>query len=313
MKSEMKIKIMEALEKYMELHGISANEIAKRSNVNSSYISAMRSGATTIKVGSKDVEISDKYYNAIAKQIGYKLEKSYWEPVATPQMLRILATLEDAKKYGYTNVIIGETGAGKSYVAEIFAQRFPLDCFKITVSSQDNIGDLMEKICEKIHIATEKSKSKTLRSIAKKMQQLHADGNSPMLIFDEAEYMRQPALCNMKELYDNLNGVCSIVLMGTDQLTRHIDKMRKKNRDGIPQLYRRIRFGIQFLPTIDRTFKQFLIEFLNDKKLIDFLRANCDNYGELHDVLVPALREAERTGQPLTENLIRTMLNLPNL
>ncbi len=313
MKSELKTKIIEALENYMRFHSISANEIAKRSGVNAGYLSAMRAGKLTVKAGDKEVDIANKYYESIAKAIGYQLQKNYWQTVTTPQMLRILATLEDAKKYGYTNVIIGETGSGKSYVADMFAQRFPLDCFKVTVSSQDNIGDLLEKVCEKIHIATEKSKSKTLRAIARKMQLLKADGNAPMLMFDEAEYMRQPALCNMKELYDNLNGICSIVLLGTDQLTRHIDKMRKKNRDGIPQLYRRIRFGIQILPTIDRTFKQFLNDVLNDKNLVQFLRSNCDNYGELHDVLVPALREADRTGQPLTENLIRTMLNMPNL
>ena len=314
MKSELKSLIITALEGYMKQHGISANEVAKITGVNAGYLSAMRGGKLTVKVtGGKEVDIADKYYQSIAKLIGFKLEKSYWQAVATPQMLRIIATLEDAKKYGYTNVIIGETGSGKSYVADIFASRFPLDCFKVTVSSQDNIGDLLEKVCDKVHIATEKSKSKTLRAIARKMQSLKSDGNTPMLMFDEAEYMRQPALCNMKELYDNLNGICSIVLLGTDQLTRHVDKMRKKNRDGIPQLYRRIKFGIQVLPTIDRTFKQFLNELLNDKKLVEFLRANCDNYGELHDVLVPALREADRTGQPLTENLIRTMLNMPNL
>jgi hypothetical protein len=87
--------------------------------------------------------------------------------------------------------------------------------------------------------------------------------------------------------------------------------MRKKDKDGIPQLYRRIKFGIRTLPSIDRSFKQFLNGEISNAKVVTFLRQNCDNYGELHDVLVPALREADRTGQPLTENLIRTMLNLP--
>ena len=132
-----------------------------------------------------------------------------------------------------------------------------------------------------------------------------------MVIFDEAEYMRQPALCNMKELYDNLNGICSIILMGNDQLTNHLEKMRKKNKDGIPQLYRRIKFGKRELPAIDRTFKEFLKGFEITPQVAKFLRENCDNYGELHDVLVTSLREADRTNKPLTENFIRTILNMP--
>jgi len=92
-------------------------------------------------------------------------------------------------------------------------------------------------------------------------------------------------------------------------LTDHIEKLRKRNRDGIPQLYRRIKFGINTLPRIDRSYKMFLDGINAD--LRRFLISNCDNYGELHDVLVRAQREAERTGQPLTENFVRTILNMP--
>jgi len=314
MNTELRIKIIDELDKFMELHGMTANDVAKKTGVNAGYLSNMRAGNFTIKAGNGNVvDIADKYFEAIATLINLPLEKSYWKNVPTAQMKRILATLEDAKEFGYTNVIIGETGCGKTYIAGLFAQNFPLDCFTVKVSSQDSIGDLLEKVCDRIHIPLEKSRSKTLRAITRKLTQMKSDAHKPMLIFDEAEYMKQPALCNMKELYDNLNGVCAVILMGTDQLTNHLEKMRKKNKDGIPQLYRRIRFGVRVLPAIDRTFKEFLKGFEITPEVAKFLRENCDNYGELHDVLVPALREAERTGQPLTENLIRTILNMPNI
>ncbi|MDV7397145.1 hypothetical protein RZS08_37440, partial [Arthrospira platensis SPKY1] len=127
-----------------------------------------------------------------------------------------------------------------------------------------------------------------------------------------AEYMKQPALCNLKELYDALHGIAGLVLLGTEQLSRNIDKMRRKNRDGIPQLYRRIKFGYRPLSNIDRNFRQFLTDRGYSTDVVKFVRENCENYGELHDVLVPALREADRSGQPLSVAMIRTMLNLPN-
>ena len=312
MNTEQKNLIVTALDEYLALHNMSANDFAKKSGINSSYISNIRSGTWILKSGTKMVEIADKYFDMIAGQIGYNVEKSGWDVIPTSQFKRILATLEDAKEYGYTNVIIGETGSGKSFVSDIFARNYPLDCFVITVGSQDNITDLIEKLCERVGVPQEKTKSRTLRYVAKKLRAMRLDGHKPMIIFDEAEYMKAPALCNMKELYDSLNGICAIVLMGTEQLTRHIDKMLKKNRDGIPQLMRRIKFGIRILPTIDRTFKQFL-NGLNDPALVKFLCENCNNYGELHDVLVPAMREAERTGNPLTENFIRTIFNMPKI
>lgn len=313
MKNEAKNQIISELEAFLSTHNMSANAFAKKSGVNPAIISSLRGGSSTISAGNgKEVEIADKYYTMIAETIGMTLTNNYWEVVPTAQMQRILATLEDAKEFGYTNVVIGETGCGKTFVCNLFSKNNPVDLFMVTVGSSDNISDLLEKLIDALKISSEKSKGKKIRAIVAKLRDLKFNGNKPMIIFDEAEYMKQPALCAMKELYDNLNGVCSIILVGTDQLTRNLDKLRKKNKEGIPQLYRRIKFGVRYLPAIDRTFKQFL-NGLNDVNLVKFLRDNCDNYGELHDVLVPAMREAERTGEPLTENFVRTILNLPKL
>lgn len=303
-----KQQITEALNQYMELHGLSGNEIVKRSGVNESYISSIKNGETTVGKS----EIKDKWYLMIAEFIGFSLKKEYWGLKETPQLYRMLSTLEDAKENGLTNIIIGETGSGKTYISDMFLRANPVDTFKIVVGSLDTIGDLLDKIIDALKIATPKTKSKKIGEIAKKLKQLRLEGQKPHLIFDECEYMKQPALCSMKELYDALIKICGITLIGTSQLTDNLDKLRKKNRSGIPQFYRRIKFGIRELPSIDRSFSMFLNQ-IEDKALVRFLKQNCDNYGELHDVLVPAMKEADRTEQPLTEDFVRTILGMPNL
>lgn len=304
--------VMAAVEQYLTRHSMTAAELARKSGVNNSYLSLMRQGNfETDAGGGKKVEIADRYFAMLARTVGYELRKSYWEVVPTVQLKQILAALEDARNYGATCVITGETGSGKTFVCGLFQRNYPLDCHVITVGSSDNIGDLLEKICEQLGIPTEKTKSKTLRAVARRLQNLRFDGLRPVLVFDEAEYMKQPALCNLKELYDALNGVAGLVLLGTDQLIRNIERMKRKNRDGIPQLYRRIKFGYRPLSNIDRSFHAFLDEAPYPAEVKKFVREHCDNYGELHDVLVPAMREAERSGQPLSVQLIRTMLNMP--
>lgn len=306
--TQQKVRITEALNNYMETHGISANEIVKRSGVNESYISSIRNGDTTVGKS----EIKDKWYLMLADFIGFKLTKEYWQMQKTPQLYRMLSTLEDAKENGQTNIIIGETGSGKSYISDVFLKANPVDTFKVVVGSLDTIGDLLDKLIDVLKISTPKTKSKKIGEIAKKLKQLRLEGQKPHLIFDECEYMKQPALCSMKELYDALNGVCGITLIGTSQLIDNLDKLRKKNRSGIPQFYRRIKFGIRELPNIDRSFSMFLAN-INDKNLRNFLKQNCDNYGELHDVLVPAMKEADRTGNELTEDFVRTILGMPKM
>lgn len=303
-----KQQITEALNDYITTHGISANEIVKRTGVNESYISSIRNGETFVG----KTEIKDKWYTLLADFMGLKLQKEYWQVRETPQLYRMLATLEDVKENGTTSLIIGETGCGKTYISNMFVKANPVDTFKIVVGSLDTIGDLLDKVIDVLKITTPKTKSKKIGEIAKKLKQLQLEGQKPHLIFDECEYMKQPALCSMKELYDALFGICGITLIGTNQLLDNLEKLRKKNRAGIPQFYRRVKFGIRELPPIDRSFAVFL-NGVTDKELRNFLKLHCDNYGELHDVLVPAMKEADRTGNELNEQFVRTILGMPKI
>lgn len=309
MQDEQKINLVIALESYINLHGLSQSDIAKNAGVNASYLINMRKGDFTIKAGDKTIAIADKYFKRVAELIGFETEKQYWEVRATLQLKSIISTLNDAKQNAETAVITGATGCGKSFSAEIFKSKFPGDVFIVKVGSSDNLGDLLDKIieCFKLDVV-KRSKSAKLRQIAAHMKQLSENGHEPTLIFDESEYMKQPALCALKELYDVLNNWCALVLIGTEQLTDNIEKLKKRNKPGIPQLYRRIKFRIRQLPAIDRTFKDFLNGI--DPELKVWLQKNCDNYGELHDVLVPAMREAERTNNKLTKDFVTMVLGI---
>ncbi|ELM3649617.1 ATP-binding protein [Flavobacterium psychrophilum] len=302
-----KQQIVQELESYLVKYKMSASVFVAKSGINEAYISNMRNG--TYMIG--ETEIAPRWFDKVAQFIGLQLTKSYWNPVATNQMSAMLAILEDSKEHGLTNVVIGETGCGKTYTSSLFAKSNPHDSFIIKVGSSDNLSDLIDKILEKAKIPYAKTKSKNINGIVKFMQKQKFDGQKPQLIFDECEYMRQPTLGMMKEFYDDLSGHCSIVLIGTDELIDNLDKLRKRKKAGMRQFYRRIKFGIRVLPTIDKTFKGFL-NTIEDKPLKTFLQRNCENYGELHDVLVPAMREADRTGEPLTEQFVRKVLNIPN-
>lgn len=309
MNQNTKQQIREALEAYIAEHSLTQSDVAERAGVNASYIINIRKGIFTIKSGDKHIQIADKYFSRLASFIGFSAEKSYWQTQPTEQMKGILAALEDAKKNGEIAVITGETGCGKTFCTQLFQKKNPTDVFTVTVGASDNLSDLIDKIIISTKIPTlVRSKSGRIRAIAKYMRGLSENGLEPMIAFDESEYMKQPALCAMKELYDNLNEWCALVLIGTEQLIASIEKLKKKNKLGIPQLYRRIRYRIRPLPPVDRSFKMFLSGV--EPGLKRWLQKNCDNYGELHDILVPARRESERTGQPLTEDFVQMILGL---
>ena len=306
MTTALKNQIVDALEQYLNKYEMSANVFADKTGINEAYISNMRNRSFTVG----KTEIRNNWFEAVASKIGFELQKTYWKTQLTNQTTSMLAVLQDAKEFGYTNVIIGETGSGKSYTAKLFADVNPQHLFIVKVGSSDNLSDLIDKILEAAKISTAKTKSKNISAIVKHFQKLKFEGHQPMIIFDECEYVKQPTLCMMKELVDGLFKNCAIILIGTDELIDKLDRMRKRKKEGIRQFYRRLKFTIRILPSVDTTFKLFLND-IEDKALKQFLQRNCENYGELHDALVPAMREADRTGEPLTESFVRKVLNMP--
>jgi type II secretory pathway predicted ATPase ExeA len=307
MKEELKKKIVEALEAYMTEHNISQNEIARRSGVNAGYIIQMRKGDYTIVTGDRTVPISNKYFEKIAKMAGFEIRKSYWKTRPTEQLAEALDALSDARDNGEFRMITGDTGCGNTYAANIFKKKYPNDVFYLKVSKLDDIRMLLLKLLDVTGSSTppRTGVSWLLTSVCASLQNMYFDGRKPVLVFDECEYMKQSALCLIKELYDYLideGHYCGVVLIGHYQLQGNIEQLRRRNRDGIPQFCRRTKFGLRLLPKINRDYTQFL-EGIDDRKLRKFLQTECENYGELHDVLVPSLREAERTGEPVSEIL----------
>lgn len=321
MDKAVKDNIKETLEAFLIEQNMTQNVFSEKCGVNGLYLKGIRSGDHHY-TNSKNVEtpVADKWYYKIAEYIGYKVQKVYWETKATPQLLRILATLEDGRIYGYTNIIIGDTGSGKSYVGKLFQNKYIQEVFIIKIGKNDNVGDVLDKTIEALDIPDNKhkkvlgsgqtrSKSLKIRKIIKHLKDMRMNGLNPMLYYDECEYMKLATLCAIKEFYDDLKGICSLALAGTEQFLENILGLCKSDKEGMPQFYSRIKFGIRHLPTIDRNFPLFL-ENIEDKKVREFIKTNCNNYREVHDVLVPSLREADRLGEPLSVGLIREVLGI---
>jgi DNA transposition AAA+ family ATPase len=307
---EQKQEIMIYEEVFRTEHKLSKNDVAEKSGVSARYLIAMREGIDRVesKEGKK-TEITDKYYKKLADFMGMPRSR-YWCTQTTDQYNEIKVILNDARDFAYTNVIIGETGCGKSYTVAEFAKQHPKDVFVVTVSKVDSISGILNRILNCLKIPPAVTKSERMQDIIKVLCDKKLDGDKPVLIFDECEYMRHTALCVIKELYDGLKGECGLVLVGHPQLMTTIDRLRKCGKDGIPQLYRRIKFGIRYLPNIDSTVSFNLFTEGLDRHLQKFLHKECENYGELHDVLVPAMREAERMGEDLTVAFVKMVLNI---
>lgn len=309
-----KIELVEALKSYMHTYNMTQADVANKSGVRKEYLSIILKENSNFMYDAGDTQgfIPVKHFLNLASLCGYATEKVYWQTQPTAQTNAILAHLQAAKEQSSPLVLIGQTGCGKSFTTALFTAKNPHDTFMITAGSNDSIVDLIEKIRSCLNVSgSAMTKSAKIRGIAEKLRSLTYQSHKPMLLIDEAEYLKQPALCAVKEIYDYVKDYCSIVLIGTDQLVTNIARLNKRDQSGIPQFHRRIKMGLRILPTIDRRYNLFVNE-IEDRELKKFLLYNCNNYGELHDIIVPAMREAERLSEPLSIGLVRRLLNLPD-
>lgn len=254
MENSIKKAIAKALDNYMIENKLSQSDIAFKTGIRKEFISIILKDNSNFIYDSNGSEafIHQKHFYIIANLCDFETEKKYWQTQPTPQTNAILANLSDAKKYSQTITIIGETGCGKTHTANLFTNKNSIDTFLVTAGSSDNLNDLLDKILEELLThSTGASKSTKIRWISRRFEGLKNYGYKPMLIIDESEYLKQTSLCAMKEIYDNIHEFCSIVFIGTDQLINNIEKLKLRNKSGIPQFQRRIKFGLRILPNID--------------------------------------------------------------
>lgn len=293
MNNALKAQIAESAKAYLNDKSLSLNELARRADINQAYVSQILNQKT-------ENNIADKWYYTLAKAIGYPIDVIYWDHVTTPQYLAIIAYLEEARETARNRILIGDTGCGKTYAISRYVTTKPLGTFRVTVSSLHSIHILIDDIMNAIGLEPCGTPVTRLRNVAHKLSIFQMEGMKPLLIIDECENMKASAFGLVKSLYDHLEGVCPVVLIGTTQIKSKITNMLKLNKVGIPQFQRRFIAGERYLPAIDKTFNLFLNEKVEDKRLVNYLRRICNNYGELHDYLELAMKEADKRGTDLT-------------
>lgn len=307
MTTETKQAIIAAAHQYMKDKGLSQNAMCTGSKINAGYLTYMLKGDLSVN----GTEISDKWYTQLAEYVGYRPENNFWVTRQTPQLVQVAAALESARIDPTAMMIIGETGSGKSLVVNKFVNNYPQFTYRITVADYYRITDIINQMCEIVGVGTHGVLVDRMFRLQGKLQEHRRNGYNPVMIVDEAENLKVPSIKLFKGLYDMISGHCSIVLIGTDDLINKMEKGCRKATPGMAQFRRRFKAGIRYLPSIDTMFTEILEPLKLPAGLVALLRKLCTNYGELRDYLEPALREAARLNMPLTEDLFRTIYNMP--
>lgn len=303
-----KKEISKALKDYMVAKSLSQDEMATISNVNIGFVNAIYHE----KLVFQDTQIKDSYFKRIALAIGYRYESEYWTFQQTDQFGTIYTELLDAKVNGNVKLIIGDTGIGKTYSLSRFKTDFPQNTYVVTVSILSNLNHILQDLGTALGVnLSVKRGAVNMNKIVNKLRQLKEAGKQPIVIIDESENLGLYALKAMKGFYDGIKSHCPIVLIGTTQLLMRLEKLKDKDENGIPQLYRRFKAGIRQIAPINKDLMfDLFFEESESNEVRELLSSIADNYGELFDYLEHARREAKRMNVPLSVQFITDLFKL---
>jgi|WetSurMetagenome_2_1015567.scaffolds.fasta_scaffold00268_26 DNA transposition AAA+ family ATPase len=319
MKDSTKLEISKAANRYAVERGWAGekkggvNQLSRLSGVSSGYLSRMLSGDLNYDNGAI---IGTVQWNKLAKAIDFETDKVIWPKRNTPQFIATISRLKEAKQNNIKGMIIGESGCGKTYAFERFKVVNPVNTKAITLSVLHNVRSLLDEICQAFDVERKASKVTCLKAIAGKIRNIDTTENGLLIVFDEAENASVPVLRTIKALYDQVKDYCSIILIGTPQLIRNLERMKKRDAIGIPQFVSRFKANTVYLNDIrridpktndDHTFEEFFVD-IKDEGLKALIRGVCEDYRMLHDYLVPAFEKAEVMNTPLDEKFFR-MIN----
>jgi hypothetical protein len=299
--------IPQAIEAYLSENSQTQVALAKLAGIDKAYVNQIAKSNEFIG----KAQIADKYYEAIAKAIGYTLEKTHWQHFNTACYKDSYATFELARSNKIRLGIDGDTGLGKSYAAEMYKRKFPSQVFLVKISGIENSKEFAINLANEVGVTTTGTKGAIVKRVCKKIKKIKTLGNSPMLIIDEFENSKSGNIPTVKTIADELQGYAAVVVIGID-VQKMLKKGAESRKNGFIQTNRRWNFGWTNLdPSIEEDIALICHEVgITNKPAINWLTKRVKDFDSLKNIITTALEEAEISGQEVTISLLNDLYPL---
>lgn len=180
--------------------------------------------------------------------------------------------------------INGEPGYGKTLALEYF-KNTNRNCFMITVKPSMTAKTFWLEILQSIYAIegnTEATEYRPLYFILRRISDSLNRLNNSILIIDEAGKLDERQLAYLHEVRDETKDSSGIVLAGPNYWKVTMQKWLKKNRKGIPEIWRRINYWSELQPPTYFEVKKFCEAYdITDPETIKTLQIRNRNFGGL--------------------------------
>jgi Cdc6-like AAA superfamily ATPase len=234
--------------------------------------------------------ISDAMWISTGKQIGWQTKQVTL--VETQDVRTLVEFFDIAREEGANFAITGNSGSGKTFTAAWYASvNRKKSVYHIACSEYWNKKMFLAAILNEMGIInTGYNVGEMMNAIVTNLRRQY----QPLLIIDEIDKLSDNVLYFYITLYNELKGLCGIVMLGTDYLSKRIVRGVQRNTKGFKEIYSRL--GGKFI-TLDGTDKSEVIEICKAHGV-----TNAADIQEIFNIYKGDLRAIER--QILKYNII---------
>lgn len=290
MQENLKQQIYEAVINWIEPgnNDRSAEKLSVKSGVSTSYISHIKRGLFSIG----NTQISDATFIKLAIALGIKASNElHWETKNFVFIQKVCARTQESSKI----VLLDSerSGLGKTYALEYYSTYHDRVLY-IKCTKSMSPKDMLNEILHKLHIneipTGLKDKIDAIRNKVLSVENY-------LIIIDEAEIVKNSIYLLIKEIIDFTYRKCAVIVSGLG-LNQKLKKYADKNKEGFPQLRRRLSI-VCMVTSIDNL---EMINLLNSEGITAtsahrwFVR-NVTDYQALTEYVMDAKELAARTSR----------------
>lgn len=257
------------------------------------------SEATCIQmIANRWKDISEQMWINVGKQVGWNIKQVHI--VETQDVRTLVEFFEIAREEGANFGITGNAGTGKTFTSAWYAHLNRKNAvYHIACSEYWNKKMFLGEILNKMGITnTGYNVGEMMNAIVTNLRKQY----QPLLIIDEIDKVSDNVLYFYITLYNELKGLCGIVMLGTDYLSKRIDRGVARNTKGFKEIYSRL--GSKFI-TLDSTDKKEVAEICKAHGITDQL-----DITEIFNIYKGDLRTIDR--QILKKRIIERRKTTPS-
>lgn len=298
--------IPEALRRYMEETGHTQADISRVSGVGASYLNHIAQGKMIVSNKNGGSEIKDKYYLMLCEAIQYPLKQEVWRHFNTYNFKQSINRIKSARTEKLRFTIDGDTGAGKTHACREYQKKYPKETYIVTCSAIENSKEFAKNIAEAVDVSTIGTAGTIIKEVIKKLTK---QCDNALLIIDEAEHIEKKSgyINIIKALADGLENKVAFGLVGMD-INKILQNGYERNKQNFRQTARRFNLREKFDNDITEDIENICEDLgITSKNAQNWLKNRIKNFGDLEIIIKEAFKETEKTNEPITDKLLKTL------